>query len=312
MTEEFSAEFNSATTKDWGSSEITLLEFSTLRTLYKQIIGNRSLASISPEDRDIVRDTVVKEIVENGWPKNDSVSKSDLSEAAVKHACCVAEVLFEERGIEAAPATFLSYTTKDQFDRFSEMLLRRSGKLNKGSSLFDDWFGPQDRQQGYISDRVHYPAQIDGTKIYGVAKPNRYFPAQLMRYLEFIRLGRITNDADKVKLGISLYSPEELKKLFSIPWIEFKEIITGSDSVDDYTVGTAVKVMEVLKERNLSSESIASIILAGFDPKGPLSEHGNIPQVTEIWIKLLEQVKQKNKIQDIFPVLQEKYKQRIG
>lgn len=283
----FSKVYDSAAPEQYGGAEVTPRELGALRNLYaatkESLFGDVSIRKLSREDKELIRSLVVGRIVEEGWPVPEKVEAKDLAEAAIAHACVVAEHLIEERGVEASPDTFFSYTTKDQFDRFASMILLRSDRIKKGGDLHDEWHSPQDRAPGFVNPAVKYPEGLDSTKIYGVAKPHRYWPAQLLRIIEELRLGKMPEQKkNKLRVG------DTNVKRYAIPWIDYRESIKGAESVDDVAVGVAVKTMEILHKRGLKDYQIVELIIAGYDPKGPMNEHGNIPQVHEIWSGILD------------------------
>lgn len=300
--------FDNAAPEKFGSAEITSPELSSLRKLYlatrERFFGR--VKKLSPNDRELIREIVTESIIKDGWPNPQEVSIENLGETAIAHACVVAENLLEERGIEATPDTYFSYTTKNQFDRFVSTILRKKGRIKKGGDLYNQWFEPQDRESGFSSDKVKFPSEVDPTKIHGVAKPNRYWPAQLMKQLEAIRLNRIsTQEKEKLLIGDSF--PEK----FAIPWVSFKSVIEQADSVDDIAVEIAVKTMKILHVRGLSNKQIIQVILAGYSPSGPVSEHGKIPEVGKIWHDILKKVASTNELQEVSPLLNETITERM-
>ena len=300
--------FDKAAPEKFGNAEMTTPELSALRKFYlatrERFFGR--VKKLSPDDRELIRETTTESIIKDGWPKPQEVSIENLGETAIAHACVVAENLLEERGVEATPETYFSYTTKNQFDRFVSIILRKKGRIKKGGDLYDQWFEPQDRESGFSSDKVKFPAEVNPTKIHGVAKPNRYWPAQLMKQLEAIRLNKISPQ-EKEKLLIENSFPEK----YAIPWVSFKSVVEQAGSVDDIAVGIAVRAMEILHRRGLSNEQIAAIILAGYNPSSFVSEHGKIPEVGILWNKILERISGTNELQEISPLIKKKITEKM-
>lgn len=294
--QEFREYYQAASEKDYGSARLTAPEFTTLKGLYvatiKAVCGTVRVGDLTSADKKIIRQMVTGRIIEQGWPQPEKVDAKDLAESAIAHACVVAENLLEERGVEAAPKTYFSYTTKDQFDRFVATQLIKAGRIKKEGDLYKQWYSSQDRELGYENSKIRYPEGVDGTNIHGVAKPHRFWPAQLLRIIEELRLGGMPEEKRRqLKVG------DTDVKRYAIPWRNYEKTILEAESVDDIAVGVAIRTMEILMEkRRLRDEQIIELIVAGYSPEGPIDEHGNIPQVHEIWRKILDRVGETNKI----------------
>ena len=313
----FSARYNQANEREYGRGRMTTLERATLRELQEKVrddvkervFGDRELNVKDKQTlRDMTRNEVVDEIIRNGWlqPDRELVVAKDIAESGIEHACVVAEYLVDVRGPEAGPDTFFSYTTKNQFDRYVSMRLIKGNRLKRGSGLFFEWHGLQNRQIGYENPNVGYPEGVDDSKIYGVAKPHRYWPAQLMRNLEAIRLGKISEqDRDKFKIENTPL------KAYAVPWSNLDEIIQNAKSIDDMAVEIAIKVLEELKAHGLNDGQLIEVLVAGYSPGGPLTEHGDIPQVHEIWSKLLNKIKRNEKLNQLESNLHKKVEEKI-
>lgn len=288
---------NSQPSEMYGSAEVSLAETKALKELYLSLRENTfgSKKDLSNEERSQLKDLVRLSVIDDGWPELKNLGLTDLAETATAHACVVAEKLYEERGEAATPDTIWSYTTKNQFDRFVKNTLVRSGKLNKDSAMRQDWDSTKDRSTPREPGRVKYPKNLDDTKIYGVAKVERYWPAQLMRYLEAVRLGKATS-SDLEKLRVENADPE----IYKIPWNTFQTVIEEANSVEDIAVNVAVKTLEILKERGLKNEQLTALLLTGYSPGGPTNEHGNIEEIGKIWRGILENVKSNQNISGLY------------
>mgnify|MGYP001558862675 CR=1 FL=1 len=285
--------------EQYGSAEMSKAEFVALRDLYAslrdQMYGGDSLTS---EQRAQVREAVSESVINDGWPQLKDLSESDLAETAVNHACVVAEKLHEERGLTALPDTVWAYTAKNQFDRYVQKTLSRDGKLSLGSEIGNDWYGKSHRSIEGSKDITKYPDEVDNSKIHGIGKVERYWPAQLMRYLESIRLGKASeSELQKCKVG------ETPKITYKIPWLNYDEVIKGAESVEDIAVGVAVKTLEILKSNGLNDEQIVAVLLAGYSPGGPISEHGNIPEIGKIWKSIVSNAKSITELESLQPKL---------
>lgn len=271
--QEFLAEFNSHSAEPPGDASLTRIERVSLRYALELTGGN-----------EVAR----RYIIENGLPLlRDAVGPRDLGETAYRHICVVAAYLNDTRGIDAAPDTVESYITKNRFDRWFHLQLVREGRMGVNSDIEQAWDFPQDRQQGYENTaQVQYPYGVDGTKIYGVAKPHRYWPAQTARYLEFIRLGKVDSQDERDRLG--LVNGQEWK--YEILWQNFRDVVRFESSLDGMTVGIAIKTMEILSNRDLDNDQVIKLVLAGYSPGGIMNEHGNIPQVHELWSGIVNRV----------------------
>lgn len=275
--------------EEWGSAKISLAERKALTGLYKSLRGEifGEKPNLDAHERELLKDAVKSSIIEDGWPALSNLGKNDLVETASSHACSVAGPLYETRGERATPDTVWSYTTKNQFDRYTEKILREAGKFGRNSQLKKDWNKPKQRDTKNSTAKVFIPLKDIPWLVRGVAKVERYWPAQLLRYLEAVRLGRAT-PAEIKKLNLDGIPPESLK----IPWSNFDSEIVGSRNTIDMAAGIAVKTMSILQERGLSDEQVIAVITAGYSPNGPISENGYLPEIGKIWQKILERVDQ--------------------
>lgn len=264
----------------WGSAEMSQSEFRSLRRLYSALrvsLFGDARRELSPQELQILRESAVGTIIDYGWPRAEEVSLTDLSETATLHACSVAGRLMSERGIESAPETVWSYTTKNQVHRFLTARLDAHARSSGDYTALIDWMSPKPRDLEHVTDTVYIPQGVDSRYAYGVAKVECYWPAQLLRNLEAYRLG-----------GASLpgVAPEMLK----IPWMMFDGVASAADSATALAVGIALRSMQILGERGVPGEQISSLILSGYSPGGPIRENGYIPEVGRIWESLLSSI----------------------
>jgi len=284
---EFRRIYNQATKAEYGSASISRVERQGLKKLL--VRAKRELAESSEftgnknVDRKKIRSKVVEYLVQEGWPISVIVNAPDLAETAINHACVVAEFLITKRGMDSSADTVWSYSTKNQFDRFVQRIISQSNH-----SLLSEWHKPQNRNNKQ-NDKVKYPTKVQSEKIYGVGKAHRYWPAQLMKNLEAIRLGIMTQEELK-SLGILDID----KSSTTIPWIYFKSIIESAESVEKITVDIAVQVIWFLKQKNVDEKQIVSIIINSYSPRGMISEHGDLPEIHQIWKMILEEIKDSN------------------
>src|SRR5512143_642503 len=187
--ERFLNDLNSRSSKgeEPGDAQPSVIEVASMRALLRNT-GN------TEEARRV--------IIEHGFPLlKDEIGPETLGETAYKHLCVVAPYLYRQRGEAATADTVESYITKNRFDRWVGFNLIKLGKME--GKIKEQWYSPQDRQPGYENEtQVQYPKGVDDTKIFGIAKPHRYWPAQLMRYLEYMRLGKVTSEEEMNKLGM--------------------------------------------------------------------------------------------------------------
>lgn len=76
-------------------------------------------------------------------------------------------------------------------------------------------------------------------------------------------------------------------------------------------VEIAIKVLEELKAHGLNDGQLIEVLVAGYSPGGPLTEHGDIPQVHEIWSKLLNKIKRNEKLNQLESNLHKKVEEKI-
>lgn len=297
---EFRARYDKATEAEYGSAALSRVERQGLKSLYlrakKELSGQ--LTSNNASNRLKIRRKVVEYLIEDGWPIEMVANPQDLAETALFHACVVAEALITERGIAASAETTWSYAMKDAFDRFTQKTLVNAGRLGPKSRLGTEWFSPQNRLSRTKNTRVKYPKKVDSSKIYGIGKPHRYWPAQLMRNLEAIRLGEMSDKqlADWQLTGLD-------KKKCTIPWVALKPAILAGQSTNEICVNILIQVISILKQRNMSEKHIIEIVLNSYSPRGMILEHGAIPQITEIWGQLLSTVRKHKQLQNMYPQL---------
>lgn len=279
----------------WGSAEISSSEYRGLRSLYRslrsQIFGT-DRRELSSSELDILRSTAIESIVTDGWPLTEHISLNDLSETAMLHACSVAGQLVVDRGVQATPDTIWSYTTKNQVHRFLTGRLRVHARTSGNYSAVNDWLTPAPRDFEHVTANVYIPAGVDDRYAYGVGKVECYWPAQLLRNLEAYRLGRAQLQ------GI----PSETLK---IPWILYDEVLGYADSAAAVARGIALQTMYILKDRHVPDESISSLIVAGYSPKGPITENGYLPEIGTIWQDLLSHVYYDPNVTGMYPILRE-------
>lgn len=293
-----------------GDATITTHELIPLVDLYRDVKANTfpsiPFKKLTPDQKEQLRDLVTQNIIDNGWPQppRESIGPKALGISAAAHSCVVAESLIDKRGPEAAPDTVWSYSTKNQFDRFVMMRLLKTGRIKPNGDLHKDWYDPQNRDPNHKNKDVKYPEGIDDSKIYGVAKPNRFLPAQFLRFLEAIRLGKMP----KEKMQNLNIETDHLEK-YKIPWREFNDVIDKARTVDDIASGIAIRSMEIFKQRGLSNKQIIKLITLGYNPQGPFREHGNIPDVHHIWSRILEKVQKSETIAALYPDLETRAKQ---
>ncbi|MCR4326841.1 MAG: hypothetical protein NUV52_04265 [Candidatus Roizmanbacteria bacterium] len=255
--------YNTATAEEFGSSEMTRGELDALKELAKKLGHSR---------------WAIEDYIEaQGWPLPEEISGCAVGEAAAKLACVVAEHLVAMRGPDAARETVWSYTTKNQADRYVYGILRDTEKISPYPGRLEAWHAPEDREPGYVNQDVRYPPHIDATKIYGIAKPHRYWPAQLLRHLEALRLQKISTNG----------TPPEA---FTVPWRHFQYVIGREPTVQDISAGIAIHVLETVKHQGLSDDQLAALLLEGYSPSGPVREHGRISSVGAIWGTILHRV----------------------
>lgn len=290
---QFSERFDQGTSEQWGSSGLATFEIRILRELFEQ---------------GFIKADIREMIINDGWiqPKPGNVTAEITAEAAVEHACGVAGFLVRKRRMESSPSTVRSYTSKNAFDRYVLMQLIRTGRFRSDEALRSEWLNPQDRQPGYTNENLKYPRNIDQTKIFGVSKPHRYWPAQLMKNLELIRLNKATEEERKqFKVG------DTSLKCYEIKWERLNDTIRNSDSVDNIAVNVALDVARILKENGLNEDQLVEIFVRSYSPGGPLNEHGNLPQVHEIWSRLLDGISDDNDLANLREPIEKRVKARM-
>ncbi len=287
----------------YGSAEISDAEFKSLRKLYDALrtkdYGNRTDLSLGETHN--LRQEVIKSIVNKGWPGLEKLGLSDLAETAVSHACTLAESLFIKRGEDSLPDMVWSYSTKNQFDRYVERILVENKETNKVT----DWSEPGKRVE-MVGGDIKYPEGIDSSTVPGIAKATRYWPAQLMRYLESIRLSKSgQSELEKYKVG------DTNRENYKIPWSDFDEIIKSATKTEDITVGIAIKTLEILKNRGLGDDQLVATILNGYDPVSVIGEHGRVSEIDSVWRRILDEVSKSERLKSIYLKLKEELDKKL-
>ena len=221
---------------------------------------------------------------QDGYPIPSEINAKDIGETAARHGCIVAENLLISRGKDAYSITYWSYTVKNAADRQITWMLR---KQNMSDEFWRDWYKSSQRDPLHNNPKVKYPKNIDDTRIYGIANVHRYWSAQLLRYMEAARLGKIT-DQEYQKLKLENTDPLIYQLDWRDSWLE--DALRDVHEVSDVPVNIALKVISVLRSRGLGDDQLTALISTGFSPTGPMLEHGFIDEVKDIWVKLLEKI----------------------
>lgn len=291
----------------YGSAEISAAEIKAVRKLYKTIRENTfgEIATLNVDQKKRLRELVVQSIIDDGWPKLENLNTKDLAQTAVSHACIVVESLYQKRGPESLPDLVWSYSTKNQFDRYVQKILQENQKLSTESILSEEWNSPSKRAE-IKTEGINYPDKVDDNLIHGIGKATRYWPAQLMRYLESIRLKKSgPEEITKYKVG------DTDRKKYKVPWSSFDEVIIKAQKIEDITVGVALKTLEILKSHGLSNEQLIATISNAYSPTSVIGEHGHISEISSVWNRLLEEVRTNPKLANLYPALEQEYKNKI-
>lgn len=283
----FEERFDGAGEEEFGEARMTTLELATLRRMRRE---------------EGSRQGVVERVVREGWlqPRAEEITGEAVAEAAIAHGCVVGKYLARTRGLTRAAGSYFSYTTKDQADRWlARVFLGREG--GRREELRREWETSGGREEGYANAEVEYPPAVEETKIHGIAKPHRYWPAQLLRYLEAIRLGRISSEErERLKVGAEL-------RAYAVEWRKLEERVKEAGNVDEAAVGVAVGVMEELRRNGLADGQVVEVVVAGYGPGGPVREHGKVPEVGRLWRGIIEAVGRSESVRH----LQERMRQRV-
>lgn len=257
-TQQVADAFNQGT--DFGSAAPTSFELSSLRALYRANgkDHNATLASL----------------VEHGYPLPEEITPEMVALTGVAHACGVAIHLAEIRGTEGKDSTYESYIAKNRFDRFTG--------LHLPDDLRPDWNTPIDRDPEASLDMA-YPHSADFTKIHGIGKPSRYLPAQMMRHLEFARLGML-DEPTKEAMGIS--SVEDLNK-FAVLWDSLVPVIEDATSTIELAGAIGTEVGKQLLANGLSPEQVAGLLKKSYSIRGIKEEHGDVSEADEVYEALV-------------------------
>lgn len=270
------AEFREAFSNDaevtFGDAHLTVAERRGLTDLRR---GSRTHADF------------VEQLWAKGYPFPDETGADEIGNAGRHHACVVAEHLLVTRGKKANRMTVWSYEVKNAADRQIYHVMKKNGVFARavGDRLRSEFLDSRRRDPNHSNPNVKYPEVVDDSKIHGVANVHRYWPAQLMRYMEAVRLG-ILSDSERESLQIDDTVDISLYKFdWRDPWLS--EALKDIKDIQDVPVNIFRSVVEEFRSRGLPDEKIAALMLVGYSPGGPISEHGNIPEVTEIWGKIL-------------------------
>ncbi len=148
--------------------------------------------------------------------------------------------------------------TEHQADRYMYRVLRDTEKVSPYRGRLEAWHAPENT-------------------VYGIAKPHRLWPAQLLRYLEALRLQKVSTNG----------TPPQA---YTVPWRHFQYVIGREPTVQDISAGIAIHVLETVKHQGLSDEQLTSLLLEGYNPDGTVHRHGYIPSVGAIWGNILSRI----------------------
>jgi hypothetical protein len=259
--------------KNWASGFLTRIEQIGLFVLRRE----KESWTAAKEALLAGADYLVEEVL-------DLVMESDFVEAAIKHGCPVAWRLYEDRENRPLREVVWSYATKNKVFRYFAHNMRKTNP-----TLLEAWKGEEAKQEGEVgSEPLIRPKSLSGDPVVlkGIEKLECYWPCQLLRYLESIRLR-------KNEPILRLINPaEDQEKDFAIMWSEFDTVIAKSSTLSDFAVNVAVKTVQILLRRNVRVEQVSNVLLAGYSPNGPLKEHGQERKVNEIWTQIFKKLEE--------------------
>lgn len=218
-------------------------------------------------------------IIEYGYPVPGEVTAEMVALSGAAHACGTTIDLAERSGPEGARPTYESYTTKNQFDRFTLSHLPKA--------LHNAWKQPIEREAGFVNDRVVYPVGANLDMIHGAAKPHRLLPAQTFQQLESARLGKLD---DLTKRDWSITDNSDIRR-FGVEWDILAPIVWSTTGLVQLSGDIGSAVAGQLLENGLSQQQVAAVLRTGYNTSGIQLEHGNLPQsaaVSQALLKSLE------------------------
>lgn len=290
--------------ESYGSAGLTQLEIKAYKSLIRRV-GSVDKA---------------REWMESGMelPLHSNSVRNDFLEAALVHGCSVAGNIdadvVEGRAGRTYEDTTWSYLTKNRAYRFIEMGIIKNGNAD----LLEEWKGGFQKQPYEIGDldqTLTRPLPLQGNEertaiVTGIEKPACYFPSQLLRVLDALRLGKesiveITDANGKRKVDILSETSAQFmiesgkassiekvaginRESFTFYWDSLEEAINNSNTTSDIAVNVALTVADYLKNTQQLRDSVISLVIAkGYSPNGPISEHGLKQDVSTIWDRLL-------------------------
>ncbi|MEM6998135.1 MAG: hypothetical protein AAF413_04460 [Patescibacteria group bacterium] len=191
------------------------------------------------------REATLRAISKDGYPLPTQITPQMVGLAGAAHGCRRTEHLAAERGPDGSRETYLSYTTKNQFDRFVRKHLPQE--------LLPEWSAAQD-DTGMLDNSYATPKGIDPSRNYGGSLPHRIGPATAVRYLESARLGWIS-PSDEESL---LITDETDRSQYTLQWDEFIPGIQAARSIEELTGSMQETVLDRLRSNSMSDAQIAA------------------------------------------------------
>lgn len=270
----FQSRYNLASQGEWASSRlIDDGTFGEVFKLYAIAFRNLETSTHTREERKaLARKNVMESVSHDGLTQPEVVTPELVAESAISHGCVVAPYLADKRGPEGSKVTVWSYMTKGRIDRSIKRALKESGKKD----LLHEWSAPEDarRNDNRNYSHIQYPEAIDDSKIYGVSRPHRYLPANLIKTVVGIRDGYVS-DEEYEALALA-------DRNISLPHEVITDAVEKSESLYDVSNNIAIHVMRELQSEGLTDDQILQIVRMGYSPKGTLFENGDIDSARKL------------------------------
>jgi hypothetical protein len=216
---------------------------------------------------------------DNGLLLPQEVTPEMVALAGAAHGCGVTIHLAETRGVEGALQTWLSYTTKNKFDRFVG--------INLTHTLHLAWTEPIPRQPGYENEQIEYPGRVDKTKVHGAALPHRLMPARAFRNLEFARWGRLETAATEA-MQLGDLNDEELSTVLKLRRETFAPVIGNAKDHIKLAGQIGAEMARQLLRNGLTPDQVSAILNTSYDVSDLEAEHGNIPELQAVRVALAQ------------------------
>jgi hypothetical protein len=249
----------------WGRASLTDLE---VRVIMKLKSSGESWEEI--EQRILDDDYMTKEVLES-LELSDNEIETYFIQMAIAHGCPVAKPVYENPARSKIESLW-SYITKNRAYR----AILRAMVRNNREDLLAEWRGPEEKQENEEGKVTLIRPDIP---LIGIEKVEVFWICQLLKNMEEIL------EYKHMEYGITDDQWSEIDS--NAQYEEFNEILDNmlkrTSSVRVLCLRVFIETLKILKNAGLKKDIIVQVLFKGYNPEGPLKEHGQFDKVTRLW-----------------------------